>query len=342
MKTTNIQELIENSYNKYKSKNAISIDKEYEKNINYFNFKFDIYSMARAIKGKLTNIRDNKVVIISENRYELIVTYMANQILKNTVIIIDNTLPKQMIAKVIKKYNVNTVFFSNQNKEQIKEIFKSRINNIKNYNINLINFDSKNKFPIIEYEKLINIGRYIEYNSISEELVKQNREGKDTIIINKTKEEVYTQKELITMTEEIFKDIRYKKKKEVCTNYQINSLYTLIIEILLPIKYGCNIKYIANNDNNNPNSNNLNNKQNNNNKNNNSIKIIEEKSKAIIIKYQNREYSLIYFEKKLSITRLDRKNILKNKQKNNTNFVLIKSNKTEKLKQNKDIITVQN
>ena len=104
-----IKELIDFAYSKYKSKKAISIDIGYIKEINYFNYRFDIYSLVRAINSK---IKDKKVAIISENRYEFLVTYLANIILKNTIVIIDSNLSQKAIEGIIKKYNIKTIFFS--------------------------------------------------------------------------------------------------------------------------------------------------------------------------------------------------------------------------------------
>ena len=146
-KINTVKELVDFAYNKYKTKKAITIESDYIKNINYFNFRFDIYSMARVIKSKENQIRNNKIAIISEFRYEFLVTYLANIMVNNTVILIDNKLSKNTIEKVIKKHNINTIFFSSTYKEKVLEIIKN--NNCNNFN--LINFDSENQFPIIEY-----------------------------------------------------------------------------------------------------------------------------------------------------------------------------------------------
>ena len=61
--------------------------------------------MARVIKSKENQIRNNKIAIISEFRYEFLVTYLANIMVNNTVILIDNKLSKNAIEKVIKKHN---------------------------------------------------------------------------------------------------------------------------------------------------------------------------------------------------------------------------------------------
>ena len=160
-KINTVKELVDFAYNRYKTKKAITIESDYIKNINYFNFRFDIYSMARVIKSKENQIRNNninniiimgkiirnnKIAIISEFRYEFLVTYLANIMVNNAVILIDNKLSKNAMEKVIKKYNINTIFFSSTYKEKVLEIIKN--NNCNNFN--LINFDSENQFPIIE------------------------------------------------------------------------------------------------------------------------------------------------------------------------------------------------
>ena len=132
-KINTVKELVDFAYNKYKTKKAITIESDYIKNINYFNFRFDIYSMARVIKSKENQIRNNKIAIISEFRYEFLVTYLANIMVNNTVILIDNKLSKNTIEKVIKKHNINTIFFSSTYKEKILEIIKN--NNCNNFSV---------------------------------------------------------------------------------------------------------------------------------------------------------------------------------------------------------------
>ena len=123
-KINNVKELVDFAYNKYKTKKAITIESDYIKNINYFNFRFDIYSMARAIQSKENQIRNNKIAIVSEFRYEFLVTYLANIMVNNAVVLIDNKLSKNVIEKVIKKHNINTIFYISDISETINTIRK--------------------------------------------------------------------------------------------------------------------------------------------------------------------------------------------------------------------------
>ena len=242
-KINTVKELVDFAYNRYKTKKAITIESDYIKNINYFNFRFDIYSMARVIKSKENQIRNNKIAIISEFRYEFLVTYLANIMVNNTVILIDNKLSKNAIEKVIKKHNINTIFFSSTYKEKILEIIKN--NNCNNFN--LINFDSENQFPIIEYEKLINIGRYIENYSIDNLSKEENRE-KSTIIVSLAGEKKYSQQEFIESANVIAKTARIRKRKEMNALEQVNTFYEVVIGIILPMICGLNTKYFADNE----------------------------------------------------------------------------------------------
>lgn len=317
-KINTVKELVDFAYNKYKTKKAITIESDYIKNINYFNFRFDIYSMARVIKSKENQIRNNKIAIISEFRYEFLVTYLANIMVNNTVILIDNKLSKNAMEKVIKKYNINTIFFSNTYKEKILEIIKN--NNCNNFN--LINFDSENQFPIIEYEKLINIGRYIENYSIDNLSKEENRE-KSTIIVSLAGEKKYSQQEFIESANVIAKTARIRKRKEMNALEQVNTFYEVVIGIILPMICGLNTKYFADNE-----------------LIKNDLLIIEENNKNMVILYRKHKYLVEHTGINTYVARAEENLPAREHKKDTQNFVLIKTDKKDRIKNNKSQATV--
>lgn len=317
-KINTVKELVDFAYNKYKTKKAITIESDYIKNINYFNFRFDIYSMARVIKSKENQIRNNKIAIISEFRYEFLVTYLANIMVNNTVILIDNKLSKNAMEKVIKKYNINTIFFSNTYKEKILEIIKN--NNCNNFN--LINFDSENQFPIIEYEKLINIGRYIENYSIDNLSKEENRE-KSTIIVSLAGEKKYSQQEFIESANVIAKTARIRKRKEMNALEQVNTFYEVVIGIILPMICGLNTKYFADNE-----------------LIKNDLLIIEENNKNMVILYRKHKYLVEHTGINTYVARAEENLPAREHKKDTQNFVLIKADKKDRIKNNKSQATV--
>lgn len=317
-KINTVKELVDFAYNKYKTKKAITIESDYIKNINYFNFRFDIYSMARVIKSKENQIRNNKIAIISEFRYEFLVTYLANIIVNNAVILIDNKLSKNAMEKVIKKYNINTIFFSSTYKEKVLEIIKN--NNCNNFN--LINFDSENQFPIIEYEKLINIGRYIENYSIDNLSKEENRE-KSTIIVSLAGEKKYSQQEFIESANVIAKTARIRKRKEMNALEQVNTFYEVVIGIILPMICGLNTKYFADNE-----------------LIKNDLLIIEENNKNMVILYRKHKYLVEHTGINTYVARAEENLPTREHKKDTQNFVLIKADKKDRIKNNKSQATV--
>lgn len=317
-KINTVKELVDFAYNRYKTKKAITIESDYIKNINYFNFRFDIYSMARVIKSKENQIRNNKIAIISEFRYEFLVTYLANIMVNNAVILIDNKLSKNAMEKVIKKYNINTIFFSSTYKEKVLEIIKN--NNCNNFN--LINFDSENQFPIIEYEKLINIGRYIENYSIDNLSKEENRE-KSTIIVSLAGEKKYSQQEFIESANVIAKTARIRKRKEMNALEQVNTFYEVVIGIILPMICGLNTKYFADNE-----------------LIKNDLLIIEENNKNMVILYRKHKYLVEHTGINTYVARAEENLPAREHKKNTQNFVLIKADKKDRIKNNKSQATV--
>lgn len=317
-KINTVKELVDFAYNRYKTKKAITIESDYIKNINYFNFRFDIYSMARVIKSKENQIRNNKIAIISEFRYEFLVTYLANIMVNNTVILIDNKLSKNAMEKIIKKHNINTIFFSSTYKEKILEIIKN--NNCNNFN--LINFDSENQFPIIEYEKLINIGRYIENYSIDNLSKEENRE-KSTIIVSLAGEKKYSQQEFIESANVIAKTARIRKRKEMNALEQVNTFYEVVIGIILPMICGLNTKYFADNE-----------------LIKNDLLIIEENNKNMVILYRKHKYLVEHTGINTYVARAEENLPAREHKKDTQNFVLIKADKKDRIKNNKSQATV--
>ena len=317
-KINTVKELVDFAYNRYKTKKAITIESDYIKNINYFNFRFDIYSMARVIKSKENQIRNNKIAIISEFRYEFLVTYLANIMVNNAVILIDNKLSKNAMEKIIKKHNINTIFFSSTYKEKILEIIKN--NNCNNFN--LINFDSENQFPIIEYEKLINIGRYIENYSIDILSKEENRE-KSTIIVSLAGEKKYSQQEFIESANVIAKTARIRKRKEMNALEQVNTFYEVVIGIILPMICGLNTKYFADNE-----------------LIKNDLLIIEENNKNMVILYRKHKYLVEHTGINTYVARTEENLPAREHKKDTQNFVLIKTDKKDRIKNNKTQATV--
>lgn len=311
-----IKELVDYAYLKYKSRRAVSMNNGYIRNINYFNYRFDIYSLARAIS---TKISDKNVGIILENRYEFLVTFFANIILKNTIIIIDENLSQKNMANIIKKYNIKTIFFSNKSENKILEIYK---NNTKKKKLNLINFDSNNRFPIIEFEKLINIGRYIE-NYSTDDIPDTKENIKNIIIANLEGIKAYSQQDFLKSAYIIGKNIKLKRRRGTQTIILNATFFQILIKIILPVLYGSSVQLTKNNS--------IENKYN--------IDILEENKNRVIVQYKNNRYLIENVNIDTYVRKVE-ESLLKKEEKETINFILIKSNKRKEANENKKSISI--
>lgn len=296
------KELIDFAYTRYKTKSAITIDNGNTKNINYFNYRYDIYSLARAIKSK---IKSKNVAIISENRYEFLVTLLSNMMLKNRVILIDAKLNQSQISKILKKYNINSVFFSNSNEVKVLEICSS----LKKKKLNLVNFDSNSKFPIIEYEKLINIGRYMENYSI-DNISGSEDNAKNIVIANLEGIREFRQEDFIISANIIGNFIKLRKKKEIKAEDGIDNFYKVVVKIILPLLYGLNVKFY--------NSECKDIKE--------DLKILQESKNKCMLYYKNSKYLVQNINVETYLVKVEEM-LTKRNKKEYPNFVLIKSNK---------------
>ena len=259
--------------------------------------------MARALQSKISPCK-SVVALISENRYEFWIAYIANVMINNMVILIDGSLSKDKIEKTLKKYNVETIFFSDINREKVIDIVK-----ISKRKLNLINFDSNSKFPIIGYEKIINVGRYIENNSI-DNINKETEEAKNTIIVSLGGEKKFSEKELIETASIVSKNMKIKRKKKINFFDDTDSLYKIVIGLIIPLLQGLSVIYAKNNS-----------------LLKNDIIVTEENNKNITVLYRKNKYLIENYGQSTSVIKIEN-NLLKRKiKKENPNFVLIKSDK---------------
>ena len=327
-KIENIKELVDEKYIPNKNKTAVTINKKnYIRNINYYNYKFDIYSMVRAITDKRFTINNNIIAIISENRYEWLVTYLANSLLGNSIIVFDNNCTSNTIEKTIRKLKINTIFFSEKNIEKINEALKSEINikpkkKNKNLKINLINFDSNNNPNYIKYEKLMNTGRYIENYTIDKEMVNKELNNVETIFISNVGKKKFSQMQFVTSTLKIKDSLHIfnKKNKKINTIESINTMYELIMQCLLPYYIGISTyyynDYISKKD----------------------ITIEKTIQDELIFIYKNKKYRLNGLDENMALTKIENK-------KKFSEFIIIKNKKSvvrDNLgKQAKDLVLIK-
>ena len=151
----NLKDMLESSVSIYKEKAAFLVKQKGEENykpISFNQYKSNIYSLGTALIN--LGLKDKKIALIGENRYEWAVTYLS--VVNGTGIIVplDKELPENEIENLLKRAQVSAIIFSGSKAEQIAEISK-RIDFIKYY----INMDlDEDKDSILSFKKLLDKG----------------------------------------------------------------------------------------------------------------------------------------------------------------------------------------
>jgi len=121
----NLRDVINNSVKLYSDKNAFIIKEKKDKEINYKNitykeFKKDIDSLGTALLNM--GLKGKRVAIISKNRYEWAVSYLAVLNGVGIVVPLDKSLPNQEIKSLLERSKADAVIFEDKYIDVMKEI----------------------------------------------------------------------------------------------------------------------------------------------------------------------------------------------------------------------------
>ncbi len=168
MEITDLKDMLNKSGEKYGEKIAYKIKIEKEK-YKTFTHK-EVRQMINSLGTKLIDmgLKDKRIAVIGENRYEWEIAYLSIVCGTGTVVPLDKSLPQNELEKVIERSGVEAIFYSGKYENVLENIVRRGIGNLKT----LISMDLKEhkegiysqKELIEEGQKLINKGdkRFIE------------------------------------------------------------------------------------------------------------------------------------------------------------------------------------
>lgn len=144
-----IKDVIKNAVKKYPENNAFILknkkEKEVEyKKITYRQFDEDIDNLGTALINM--GLKGKRIAIISKNRYEWVVSYLA--IINGTGIAIplDKSLPESEVETSLIRSKADCIIFEEQYTEMIENIKKAEKTNVKEY----ICMDNQDKYTTLE------------------------------------------------------------------------------------------------------------------------------------------------------------------------------------------------
>ena len=165
-KYRDLREVVNDAVDKFPEKTAfIEKIKDGEnvtyRNISYKEFKEEIDGLASSLIS--LGLKDKKIAILSQNRYEWIESYFTIVNGVGVVVPLDRSLPKDEVISLLRRSKVDAVIFDGKYKDIMKEIKDTdKENNVKYY----ICIDKEEGDDFISYDKLIEKGKqYVKENS---------------------------------------------------------------------------------------------------------------------------------------------------------------------------------
>lgn len=125
-----------------------------EKNILFKEFADEIDCLGTALIS--IGLKGKRIAVISENRYEWELTYLATVNGVGIIVPLDRSLPENEIVSLIERSEVEAVFFSGKYESAMKKVFESKFNKVKY----LISMDlEKRAENIFSQKELIELGK---------------------------------------------------------------------------------------------------------------------------------------------------------------------------------------
>lgn len=175
----NLREIIQNSIEKYSDNNAFIIknkqgsSKKYT-NITYKQFGLDIDSLGSSLVKR--GLKGKRIAVISPNRYEWMVSYLATINGTGIVVPLDKGLPDKEIESLLQRSYADAVIFDGKYVDVMKEIEKNKTTNVTHF----ICMDEDDYF--ISLHELIKEGRNLLDNGY-EEFIKAEINNEEMSVI---------------------------------------------------------------------------------------------------------------------------------------------------------------
>lgn len=154
----NFKELINRSANLYKNDIAFKYKKSPKDtniiSVTYSEFKNDIDNLGTALLN--LGFANKRIIIISPNRYEWCVSYLAITTGNMVVVPLDKSLPENELIDSVIRSEADAVIFDKKYMDTFKKIYESNKSNLKNYICIDLEEDTEH---VLSYKKLILRGK---------------------------------------------------------------------------------------------------------------------------------------------------------------------------------------
>lgn len=246
-KINNLKEMLEKSAKKFGDKPAYVFKTEEVgklKEISYNEFKNNVNSLGTALIS--LGLKDKRIAIIGDNRYEWAVSYLAVVNGTGVVVPLDKALPNNEIENLIIRSEVEAIFFTEKYNEVINELKDKKNTNLK-YFISMDLKESDN--GIISFDKLLKKGNDLIENGNKEFIdAKINDEIMSIMLFtsgttSSSKAVMLSHKNIASNLMDISATIKFDTKDRFLSFLPLHHTFECTVGFLLPIYSGCSIAF---------------------------------------------------------------------------------------------------
>lgn len=191
-------------------------------------------------------LKDKKIAVISENRYEWTLTYFATVNGTGVIVPLDRSLPETEIINLVEASEADAIFYSDKYREIMEKIRKEKIGNLKFF----VSMDAEESTDEVYAQKeLIRIGRDLIKNGARTFLDSKVDDEKMSIMLftsgttSKSKAVALSHKNICTNLYDIASVFDVHKEDTILSFLPLHHTYECTVGFLYPVYVGACITY---------------------------------------------------------------------------------------------------
>ena len=244
---SNLKEMLENTKRKYGTENAFIFkteEKEKFRTITYNEYISEIEALGTALIN--IGLSGKRIAVISENRYEWTLSYLATVTGVGIVVPLDKSLPDNELESSIERSEAEAIFYSSKYDEIMKKLKQKSKNNIKMY----ISMDAdKSDGEIYSQKELINEGKeLIKNGDIRYKNAKIDNEAMSIMLFTSgttamSKAVMLSHKNICTNVMDIASTFDITKEDTFLSFLPLHHVFECTVGFLYPVYRGAKIAY---------------------------------------------------------------------------------------------------
>lgn len=246
-KVDNLKELLQRTEKLYQDRVAFKFKTETPgvfRTKTYVEYIEEINCLGTALLS--LGLKNKKIAVISENRYEWTLTYFATVNGTGIIVPLDRSLPEVEIMNLIEASGAEAIFYSDKYNEIMERIRKEKIGDIKFF----ISMDSEESTEEVYAQKeLIRIGRELMKNGARTFLDSEVDNDKMSIMLftsgttSKSKAVALSHKNICTNLYDIASVFDVNKEDTILSFLPLHHTYECTVGFLYPVYVGATIAY---------------------------------------------------------------------------------------------------